>query len=59
VIPLDASIVRGSHGLAAADPVDRPVLIGTGHAPFEGESGPMAAVFDAVLGHFGIDSSRE
>src|SRR6185312_1697524 len=30
VVPLDASIVRGSHGLAAADPRDRPILIGHG-----------------------------
>ena len=30
VVPLDASIVRGSHGLAAADPLDRPILIGHG-----------------------------
>ena len=27
VIPLDASIVRGSHGLAATDPLDRPILV--------------------------------
>ncbi|MCU0705122.1 MAG: alkaline phosphatase family protein [Fimbriiglobus sp.] len=26
VVPLDASIVKGSHGLAAADPLDRPIL---------------------------------
>ena len=33
VIPLDASLVRGSHGLAADQEVDRPILIGTGTAP--------------------------
>lgn len=33
VIPLDASLVRGSHGLPAADPLDRPVLVGDGPAP--------------------------
>lgn len=33
VISLDASLVRGSHGLAAADPLDRPILIGTGERP--------------------------
>lgn len=33
VIPLDATIVRGSHGLPAADPSDRPILIGDGSAP--------------------------
>lgn len=33
IIPLDASIVGGSHGLAAQDVLDRPVWIGTGPAP--------------------------
>jgi hypothetical protein len=33
VIPLDASLVRGSHGLAAAQEQDRPILIGTGTEP--------------------------
>ncbi|MCS7046644.1 MAG: alkaline phosphatase family protein, partial [Gemmataceae bacterium] len=33
VIPLDASLVRGSHGLPAADALDRPVLIGDGSPP--------------------------
>jgi hypothetical protein len=33
VIPLDPSLVRGSHGLPAADPLDRPLLIGDGPAP--------------------------
>lgn len=33
VISLDASIVRGSHGLAALDPLDRPLLIGDGPEP--------------------------
>src|SRR5262249_4464147 len=33
VIPLDARLVRGSHGLAAAEAQDRPLLIGDGPAP--------------------------
>jgi hypothetical protein len=33
VVPLDASLIKGSHGLPAADPVDRPILIGDGPAP--------------------------
>lgn len=33
VIPLDASLVRGSHGLAATELQDRPILIGTGPYP--------------------------
>jgi hypothetical protein len=33
VIPLDPSLVHGSHGLPVADPLDRPVLVGDGAAP--------------------------
>lgn len=33
VVPLDASLVRGSHGIHAPDPLDRPLLIGHGVAP--------------------------
>ncbi len=35
VIPLDPSLVKGSHGLPALDPLDRPVLIGDGPPPGE------------------------
>jgi predicted AlkP superfamily pyrophosphatase or phosphodiesterase len=35
VIPLDATLVHGSHGLAAAERDDRPLLIGDGPAPAE------------------------
>lgn len=52
VIPLDASIVRGSHGLASANPLDKPLFIGRGAEPFAGQTGPMASVFNAVLRHF-------
>jgi predicted AlkP superfamily pyrophosphatase or phosphodiesterase len=47
VVPLDAGIVRGSHGLAAADPRDRPILIGHGSNP--GASVPMTRVRDLLL----------
>jgi predicted AlkP superfamily pyrophosphatase or phosphodiesterase len=33
VVPLDPMLVRGSHGLRASDPLDRPVLIGDGAPP--------------------------
>jgi hypothetical protein len=33
VVPLDASLVRGSHGLRASQEIDRPLLIGDGPAP--------------------------
>ena len=46
VVPLDASLVRGSHGLPA--PAARPLLIGDGPAPPEGEM-EMTAVRDLVL----------
>jgi predicted AlkP superfamily pyrophosphatase or phosphodiesterase len=52
VVPLDASIVRGSHGLASADPLDRPILIG--HGRKSGESVPMTAVRDLLLREFDL-----
>jgi hypothetical protein len=48
VIPLDAAIVRGSHGLMAADGADRPLWVGDGPKPGDGVL-PMAAVHDGVL----------
>jgi hypothetical protein len=47
VVPLDASIVRGSHGLAAAEPNDGPLLVADGPRP-EGAL-PMTALRDRVL----------
>ncbi|MBX9581414.1 MAG: alkaline phosphatase family protein [Gemmataceae bacterium] len=47
VVPLDPGIVRGSHGLAAADPRDRPVLIG--HGPNPGPVVPMENVRNLLL----------
>jgi predicted AlkP superfamily pyrophosphatase or phosphodiesterase len=47
VVPLDASIVRGSHGLPAADPLDRAILIG--HGPDPGRDLPMTAVRNILL----------
>ncbi len=35
VIPLDPGLVKGSHGLRAANPQDRPILIGDGPKPGE------------------------
>jgi Type I phosphodiesterase / nucleotide pyrophosphatase len=48
VVPLDASIVKGSHGLAAADPQDGPLFVGDGDRP-TGERFPMTGVRDRVL----------
>lgn len=47
VIPLDASLVRGSHGLAASEAVDRPILLGQGVMPDENLS--MVDVKNLVL----------
>lgn len=52
VVPLDAGIVRGSHGLAVADPRDRPILVG--HGPIPGGSVPMTAVRDLLLETLGL-----
>ena len=52
VVPLDASIVRGSHGLAAADPLDRPILIG--HGPNPGPSVAMCDVRGLILAALGL-----
>jgi predicted AlkP superfamily pyrophosphatase or phosphodiesterase len=57
VIPLDATLVRGSHGLQADSPDDRPLLIGDGPAPSESDL-PMTAVHDLVLEQFGDDTQR-
>jgi hypothetical protein len=53
VIPLDASLVKGSHGLAVSDPLDKPVLIGSGPPPAETII-PQTAIRDRILRHFGV-----
>jgi hypothetical protein len=47
VVPTDPTIVRGSHGLPAADPLDRPILIG--HGPDPGSSVTMSGIKNLVL----------
>jgi hypothetical protein len=51
LVPLDASLVRGSHGLPAADALDRPILIGDGPAPAEDLA--MTDVYGCVVRAFG------
>jgi hypothetical protein len=51
VVPLDASLVRGSHGLPAIQPGDRPLLIGDGPAPPKGEL-PSAALYPLLCQAF-------
>jgi len=48
VVPLDTSLVKGSHGLPATAPAERPLLIGDGPAP-SGDALAMTAVRDLVL----------
>jgi hypothetical protein len=48
VIPLDASLARGSHGLVAVDASDGPLLIADGPQPTEGLLA-MTALRDRVL----------
>jgi predicted AlkP superfamily pyrophosphatase or phosphodiesterase len=52
VIPLDAGLVRGSHGLLAGSAEDRPLLVGDGPAP--AAELPMTAVRDLVLEALGL-----
>jgi predicted AlkP superfamily pyrophosphatase or phosphodiesterase len=54
VIPLDARLVRGSHGLAAAEPQDRPLLIGDGPAP--GDDLKITDVYGLLLAACGATS---
>jgi predicted AlkP superfamily pyrophosphatase or phosphodiesterase len=54
VIPLDPSLVRGSHGLPAAQVEDRPVLIGDGPAP--APEPEMTDVHGLVLNALGAEA---
>ena len=53
LIPLDATLVKGSHGRKPDDPVDAPVLIGADPKvlPQGDEPVPMTAVKEVVLHH--------
>ncbi|MSQ94567.1 MAG: alkaline phosphatase family protein [Gemmataceae bacterium] len=53
VIPLDASLVKGSHGLCVSDPQDKPVLIGSGPAP-ETQIVQQTDIRGRILHHFGV-----
>lgn len=51
VIPLDASLVKGSHGRPTDDPRDGPLLIGADPATLPEGDVPMAALRDIILHH--------
>ncbi len=49
VIPLDATLVKGSHGLRAGRAEDRPILIADGPPPAVDGSIPLPEVYDLLL----------
>jgi predicted AlkP superfamily pyrophosphatase or phosphodiesterase len=53
VVPLNPGIVRGSHGLAAMEAADQPLLIGTGPISDTAEL-LMTAVAELILGRLGL-----
>jgi predicted AlkP superfamily pyrophosphatase or phosphodiesterase len=50
VIPLDASLVRGSHGRSDVAAELRPVLISAADSPARADEAPITSVRDAILG---------
>ena len=50
VIPLDPTLIRGSHGLRAADPLDKPLLVTD--TPGSDQPQPMATVHARLLEAF-------
>ena len=57
VIPLDASLIKGSHGRPAADPAKGPLLI-TRHADLLDGDLAATGVHDVILRHLGVSGSR-
>jgi hypothetical protein len=53
VVPLDAALVRGSHGLGRAQAEECPVFIGSGPAPAAGAM-HQTAVHELVLQALGL-----
>ena len=51
VIPLDASLVKGSHGRITDDPLDGPVLLSSEKIPAAGGTLPATAVKELILDH--------
>ncbi len=50
MIPLDPTLVRGSHGVPAARTQDQPILIGDGAAPDAEGTIPMGQTHGFLLG---------
>ena len=55
VIPLDASLVKGSHGRINEDPADRPLLVTQNKSLLPSESLQPTQVYNIILQHLGIE----
>ena len=53
-IPLDAALVRGSHGAPAVDAAQRTVILSSEPVMFPNQPVADTEVFDMVLGQFGL-----
>jgi hypothetical protein len=53
VVPIDPSLVKGSHGLPVTDPTAKPVMIGDGPAP--ADVLPQTAVRNLVMAALGLE----
>ncbi len=54
IIPLDGSLVRGSHGRYPDDPADGPLFITQYAEPSVPQSIRSTQVFDLLLSHLGV-----
>ena len=57
VIPLDASLIKGSHGRAVVDPAKGPLLM-TRHPDLLDGDLAATGVHDVILRHLGVQGSR-
>ena len=55
VIPLDASLVKGSHGRINEDPADRPLLVSQNKSLQLSKSIPPTQVYELILQHLGME----
>jgi len=55
-IPLDAQLVRGSHGAPAVEAAQRTVILSSEPVMFPNQPVADTDVFDIVLGQFGLDA---
>lgn len=54
VIPLDATLVKGSHGRIPDDPARGPLLMTRQADLLDDDRPPAAAVHDLILRHLGV-----